>query len=78
MKKRYQIELANRIGRLNGRMTTVGNDYIITRRPDGYTTALAHFATREEAQEWIDQRIADDREDEIAKAANNFDDGGVS
>lgn len=49
----YQIELANKIR--NGR--TVGNLYVVTRRPIGMTAILATFNTREEAQAWIDAQV---------------------
>jgi hypothetical protein len=55
---RYQIELANKIGRINGRVCAVGNAYIVTRRPDGYSGELVRFATREEARAWITERSA--------------------
>jgi hypothetical protein len=48
---RYQIELANKVRR--GR--AVGNEYVVTRRPEGMTTILARFDSHEEAQAWIDR-----------------------
>jgi hypothetical protein len=45
----YQIEIANKIR--NGR--AVGTDYVVTRRPDGFTSILARFNTRDEAAAWI-------------------------
>lgn len=50
----YQIELANKIVR--GRV--VGNTYVVTRRPDGFTCILSRHGTREAAQAWIDARLA--------------------
>jgi hypothetical protein len=49
----YQIELANKIR--NGR--SVGNLYVVTRRPIGKTAILASFGTREEAQAWVDSKV---------------------
>ena len=56
--KRYRIEIANRIGKLNDRTCAVGTDFVVTRGPGGYTGILVKFATREEAQAWIDAAVA--------------------
>lgn len=50
---RYQIEIANRITR--GRV--VGTDYVVTRRPDGFTAILSTHATRADAEAWITARL---------------------
>ena len=47
----YQIELANKVR--GGR--AVGNEYVVTRRPEGLTTILFRADTPEEAQGWIDR-----------------------
>ncbi len=54
MSARYTVELANKVRR--GR--AVGNEYVVTRRPDGNTTILCRFDTPEEAQAWIDAQGA--------------------
>lgn len=53
MNSQYQIELRNKVR--NGR--AVGNLYIVTRRPLGFSCALVSFSTREEAQAWIAARV---------------------
>lgn len=49
----YQIEIANRIGRLG---TAVGTDYVVTQRPIGKTSILARFGNRIAAEAWIAER----------------------
>jgi hypothetical protein len=48
---RYQIELANKVR--NGR--AVGNEYVATRRPDGFSGILFRADSQEEVQAWIDR-----------------------
>lgn len=48
---RYQIELANKIR--GGR--AVGNLYVATRRPDGFSGILFSSESHEETQAWIDR-----------------------
>jgi hypothetical protein len=49
----YTIEIANRIK--HGR--AVGTDFVVTRRPEGFSSILARFATRDEAAAWIAARM---------------------
>ncbi len=54
VQRRYQIELANRVRR--GRV--VGNDYVVTRRPERITSILVRCPTRFEAAKWIADQYA--------------------
>jgi hypothetical protein len=54
----YQIELANKIGRINGQLCAIGTEYIVTQRALGRSGALARLPTREAAAKWIAEREA--------------------
>lgn len=56
----YSVEIANRIGRINGRTVAVGTEYVVTRRPIGYSAILFRCASASEAVAWATEAHAAD------------------